>query len=224
MPVKLSQEEFEALVPSCQPFVKRVRELLAEVTNKSVEDMQLRILFESVNWYRVFRSTWHDFKKVVILYWAHCPYLVLFSGCIVHSHSLLISLCGCTLQVGQFACISWTSATTFLATYDVQHLQGSYVQALWQHADKSLCCLQWSTFVLFVCRSIGSAASGCIIDMYCCATICTQQTLVWSRECCSATSWQFAETSALGFKVLHSRTVSLDLTTSNRRQVGFSSS
>ncbi len=57
VPVKLSQEEFEALVPSCQPFVKRVRELLAEVTNKSVEDMQLRILFESVNWYRVFRST-----------------------------------------------------------------------------------------------------------------------------------------------------------------------
>ena len=57
VPVKLSQEEFEALVPSCQPFVKRVRDLLAEVTNKSVEDMQLRILFESVNWYRVFRST-----------------------------------------------------------------------------------------------------------------------------------------------------------------------
>ncbi|DBA94791.1 TPA: hypothetical protein ACH3X1_002336 [Trebouxia sp. C0004] len=57
VPVKLSQEEFEALVPSCQPFVKRVRELLAEVTQKSVEDMQMRILFESVNWYRVFRST-----------------------------------------------------------------------------------------------------------------------------------------------------------------------
>lgn len=57
VPVKLSQEEFDALVPSCQPFIKRVREQLAEVTYRSVEDMQLRILFESVNWYRVFRST-----------------------------------------------------------------------------------------------------------------------------------------------------------------------
>lgn len=57
VPVKLSQAEFDALVPGCQPFIRRVRELLADVTNKSVEDMQLRILFESVNWYRVFRST-----------------------------------------------------------------------------------------------------------------------------------------------------------------------
>jgi len=57
VPVKLSQAEFDALVPSCQPFIRRVREQLALVTEKSVEDMQLRILFESVNWYRVFRST-----------------------------------------------------------------------------------------------------------------------------------------------------------------------
>ena len=56
VPVKLSQAEFDALVPGCQPFVRRVRELLAEVTNKSFEDLHLRILFESVNWYRVFRS------------------------------------------------------------------------------------------------------------------------------------------------------------------------
>lgn len=57
VPVKLSQAEFDALVPGCQPFIRRVREQLAEVTGKSVEDLQLRILFESVNWYRVFRST-----------------------------------------------------------------------------------------------------------------------------------------------------------------------
>lgn len=57
VPVKLSQAEFDALVPGCQPFIRRVRELLAHVTNKSVEDMHMRILFQSVNWYRVFRST-----------------------------------------------------------------------------------------------------------------------------------------------------------------------
>lgn len=56
VPVTLSQMEFDALVPCCQPFVARVRAQLAEVTNRDVEDMQLRILFESVNWYRVFRS------------------------------------------------------------------------------------------------------------------------------------------------------------------------
>ena len=56
VPVTLSQLEFDALVPCCQPFVARVRAQLAEVTNRDVEDMQLRILFESVNWYRVFRS------------------------------------------------------------------------------------------------------------------------------------------------------------------------
>ena len=55
-PVKLSQAEFDALVPGCQPFISRVRELLADVTSKSVEDMHTRILFQSVNWYRVFRS------------------------------------------------------------------------------------------------------------------------------------------------------------------------
>ena len=56
-PVKLSQAEFDALVPGCQPFIQRVRELLADVTSKSVEDMHTCILFQSVNWYRVFRST-----------------------------------------------------------------------------------------------------------------------------------------------------------------------
>ena len=57
IPVKLTQPEFDALVPGCQPFIRRVRELLAEVANKSVEDMHLRIMFNSILWYRVFRST-----------------------------------------------------------------------------------------------------------------------------------------------------------------------
>ena len=55
LPVTLSEAEFEALVPCCDPFVSRVRAHLADVTNRDLEDMQLRILFESVNWYRVFR-------------------------------------------------------------------------------------------------------------------------------------------------------------------------
>ena len=38
-PVKLSQAEFDALVPGCQTFIQRVRELLADVTSKSVEDI-----------------------------------------------------------------------------------------------------------------------------------------------------------------------------------------
>lgn len=57
VPVKLSEAEFEALIPACQPLIHRVRELLADVTQKSVGDMHTRILFQSVNWYRVFRST-----------------------------------------------------------------------------------------------------------------------------------------------------------------------
>lgn len=56
VPVKLSEAEFDALVPGCQPFICRVRGLVAEVTNRSVEDLHVRILFQSVNWYRVFRS------------------------------------------------------------------------------------------------------------------------------------------------------------------------
>lgn len=56
VPVKLSQAEFDALVPGCQPFIRRVRGLVAEVTNRSAEDLHVRILFQSVNWYRVFRS------------------------------------------------------------------------------------------------------------------------------------------------------------------------
>lgn len=56
LPVSLSQPEFEALISCCDPFVSRVRAQLAETTYRAVEDMQLRILFESVNWYRVFRS------------------------------------------------------------------------------------------------------------------------------------------------------------------------
>lgn len=56
LPVSLSQPEFEALISCCDPFVSRVRAHLAEVTFRATEDLQLRILFESVNWYRVFRS------------------------------------------------------------------------------------------------------------------------------------------------------------------------
>ena len=50
VPVKLSQAEFDALVHGCQPFVRRAREQLAKVIDKSVEDLQLRVVFESVNW------------------------------------------------------------------------------------------------------------------------------------------------------------------------------
>lgn len=56
VPVRLSQAEFDALVPCCQPFVSRVRTQLAAITDRDTEDLPLRILFESVNWYRVFRS------------------------------------------------------------------------------------------------------------------------------------------------------------------------
>ena len=53
VPVSLSRADFEAWIHGCQPFVSRVRVQLADVTHRDLDDMQLRILYESVNWYKV---------------------------------------------------------------------------------------------------------------------------------------------------------------------------